>query len=152
MKNVVLLCLVLLTLSFKSAVAQDDETALYSANGMPVAYLSFEAGDDEPVIYAWSGKPVAYLTSTHGEGLSVYGFNGKHLGWFVHGVVRDHDGSGACGVRAVVNSPKAEPFKAFKQFKPFKAFKQFEPTRPSFSQKWSSTTCSVFLFEGTSET
>ena len=150
MKGILLLCLVLLAVSFKFAAAQDDETALYSSNGIPVAYITLERGDENPVIYMWSGKPVAYLSSASGVGLSVYGFNGKHLGWFVKGVMRDHDGDAACGVRSSVNSPKVEPFKAFKQFKPFKAFKQFEPARPSFSQKWSPTTCSVFLFEGAS--
>jgi hypothetical protein len=148
MKRFALLCLVLLGLLFKSAAAQDDETALYSANGTPVAYISFERGDDEPVIYMWSGKPVAYLASTSSEGFNVYGFNGKHLGWFVKGIVRDHDGNAACGVKNVVRSPKLEPLKSLKQLVPLKALTVLEPLTPLFSSQWSIESCSVFLFEG----
>jgi hypothetical protein len=43
-------------------------------------------------LYDGSGKPVAYLDSDAAEpgGFMVYGFNGKHLGWFVNGVIWDH--------------------------------------------------------------
>ncbi len=33
-------------------------------------------------IYLWGGKPVAYLSAESDDGFHVYGFNGKHLGWF----------------------------------------------------------------------
>ena len=148
MKSFVLLYLALLFMSLKPAAAQDDETSLYSANGVPVAYISFESSNDEPVIYMWSGKPVAYLASTSGDGFNVYGFNGKHLGWFVKGVVRNHDGTGACGVEAVVTLPRLEPLKSLKQLLPLKALKQLEPLRPLFTMQWSSEVCSAFLFEG----
>jgi hypothetical protein len=55
---------------------------------------------------------LAYIASTSGDGFNVYGFNGKHLGWFVKGVIRDHDGNGACGLEGVVSSPKYEPYKS----------------------------------------
>ena len=139
----VILCL----LFALSSSAQNEETSLFDSEGTPVAYIAMES--DGLIIYTWSGKPVAYLSSSSGGGMSVYGFNGKHLGWFVRGIVRNHDGDGACGVRGVVPSPKYEPFKSFKEFKPFKAFKEFEPSRPTFSQSGSGTPCGVLLYEGT---
>ena len=144
-KWLVLISLLMFSLTVKCA-AQEEETTLFDSNGNPVAYIALES--DEPTIYMWSGKPVAYLESSPSGGFSIYGFNGKHLGWFVKGIARDHDGNGACGVHDVANSPKPEPFKAFKEFKPFKEFKEFEPFRPTFTLKWSSTPCGVFLFEG----
>ena len=146
MKRLALVFLVLFTLIAVPCVAQNEETSLFDSDGNPVAYIAMES--DGLIIYTWSGKPVAYLESSSGGGMNIYGFNGKHLGWFVRGVMRNHDGDGACGVRAVVNSPKFEPFKSFKEFKPFKAFKEFEPMRPTFSQSWSGTPCGVFLYEG----
>jgi hypothetical protein len=142
-----LILISVLTLSFAvKCAAQQEETTLFDSRGNPVAYIALDS--DEPTIYMWSGKPVAYLANSSGDGFSIYGFNGKHLGWFVKGIATDHDGNGACGVRDAVDSPKSEPFKAFKEFKPFKAFKEFEPFRPAFTLKWSSTPCGVFLFEG----
>jgi hypothetical protein len=61
------------------------EQTLFNENGEPVAYIS---NDQLRTIYLWDGHPVAYLYDYH-----VYGFNGRHLGWFINGVVYDSDGS-----------------------------------------------------------
>ncbi len=127
-------------------VAQDEEVALFDSNGKPVAYVSMR--EDAATIYIWSGRPVAYLKSSHSTGFSVYGFNGKHLGWFVKGVLRDHDGDAACGVRDVVNLPQLEPLKPLKQLKPIRAIPEIEPIRPIFTREWSSTPCGLLLVEG----
>ena len=146
MKALFVFSLLVLFLSPKG-FAQDEETALFDSNGTPVAYISL--AEDQPVIYMWSGKPVAYLESSNsGDGYSIYGFNGKHLGWFVGGIARDHSGNGACGTRNVVNLPKLEPLKGLKQLLPLKSLTQLEPLRPLFTLNWSSTPCGVFLFEG----
>ena len=52
----------------------DSEISLFNSNGEAVAYI---AVDDDLTIYLWSGDPVAYIDDE-----DVYGFNGKHLGWF----------------------------------------------------------------------
>ncbi len=127
-------------------VAQDEEVSLFDSDGKPVAYVSM--GEDVATIYMWSGKPVAYLKSSRGTGFSIYGFNGKHLGWFVKGILRDHDGDAACEVRDVVTSPELEPLKSLKQLKPLKAIPEIEPIRPIFTLEWSSTPCGLFLMEG----
>lgn len=53
-----------------------------------VAYID---ADDELTIYLWGGKPVAYLERDTGNEFHVYGFSGKHLGWFVvsFGITRE---------------------------------------------------------------
>ncbi len=132
----------IVTSSFADA---EDEITLFDGRGMPSAYV---AASDDLTIYLWGGKPVAYLDRDDASGFHVYGFNGKHLGWLVGGIVRDHDGNAACAVREILQFVEFEPFKAFKQFKPFKAFKVFAPFRPFFSTSWSSTPCVFLLAEG----
>jgi len=61
------------------------EKTLFNSMGEPVAYIS---RDQNRTIYLWDGHPVAYL-----YGYNVYGFNGRHLGWFINGIVYDPDGN-----------------------------------------------------------
>ena len=135
-----ILAAVVLMLSY--AAIADDGTSLFDASGKPTAYIA-----EELTIYLWSGKPVAYLHTDSGK-VHVYGFNGKHLGWFVGGVIRDHEGNAACATKDSLRSTEFEPFKSFKEFKPFKAFKEFAPFRPSFSSSWSDAPCKFVLAEG----
>ena len=127
------------------SVVADDEVALFDSRGQATAYIAL---DDALTIYLWGGKPVAYLKRDTAGGFHVYGFNGKHLGWFVGGVIRDHEGNGACAVKERFKSPPVEPFKAFKQFKPFKAFQEFAPFQPAFTTYWSDAPCRFFFAEG----
>jgi len=125
-------------------VLADEEVTLFDSRGKATAYIAL---DDELTIYLWSGKPVAYLKRDTAGGFHVYGFKGQHLGWFVAGVIRDHEGNAACAVKERFKSPPAEPFKAFKQFKPFKGFQEFAPFRPVFTTAWSDAPCRFFFVE-----
>jgi hypothetical protein len=125
----------------------DQEVTLFDGEGKAAAYV---AVDDELTIYLWSGKPVAYLESDSADGFHVYGFNGKHLGWFVQGVIMDHEGNVACAVKERLQNTQYEPYKAFKQFKPFKAFKEFAPFRPMLSGSIGNTQCAFVLAAGAS--
>jgi len=145
MRTLLLSVIVLLVSTLPSPVRAEDEVTLFSGDGKADAYIAL---DDEMTIYLWSGKPVAYLEKDRDGGYHVYGFNGQHLGWFVKGVVRDHEGNGSCAIKEVLRSTKFEPFKAFKQFKPFKAFTQFAPFRPAFTSQFGDTPCRFLLAEG----
>ncbi len=61
------------------------EETLFNSKGEPVAYIF---SDMNKTIYLWDGHSVAYLYSYH-----VYGFNGRHLGWLINGIVYDPDGN-----------------------------------------------------------
>jgi hypothetical protein len=119
------------------------EVSLFDSSGAAAAYIA-----EDQTIYLWSGQPVAYLSPDSAGGSHIYGFNGKHLGWFINGVIRDHSGKVACAIREAIASTQFEPFKAFKQFQPFKSFQEFPPFRPFFSQQWSEIPCSDFLNQG----
>lgn len=136
---------VLLAFMLSSVVYAEDEVSLFNGSGKADAYIAI---DDELTIYLWSGKPVAYLEKDSDGGYHVYGFNGKHLGWFVKGIVRDHEGNASCAVKEVLKSTDYEPYKSYKQYKPYKSYTQYAPYRPSFSSSFGDTPCRFLLGEG----
>lgn len=99
---------------------------LYDSNGRATAYV---AADEDSTIYLWSGRPVAYL-----EGNSVYGFNGKHLGWFIKGVIYDNDGNPVAATPENFRSRvDPAPIKGLKQLKPLKELRELKPLKPIFT-------------------
>lgn len=100
--------------------------------------------DDDLTIYLWAGLPVAYL-----DGNNVYGFNGNHLGWFLKGVIIDHDGDSPCVMKYRYSGyTKYEGYKGYKGYKPYKSYKKYAPYKPYESHSFSSTPCSIFLAMG----
>jgi hypothetical protein len=120
---------------------ESGDLDFYDSQGRAVAYA---AADSDLTIYLWAGKPVAYLDQTN-----VYGFNGKHLGWFKNGAIYDHEGNlvaaSANRFKGSVNTP---PIKGFKQFEPFKAFEEFAPFEPFLRSNWSETPAIAFFLGG----
>ena len=113
----------------------------YDSRGRAVAYI---AVDRDLTIYLWTGEPVAYLDDD-----SVYGFNGKHLGWFKSGVIYDNDGDMVAALADRFKEPvSTPPPKSFKQFVPFKAFKEFKPFKPFFNLGWSDKPARIFFLDG----
>lgn len=100
------------------------EITLFGSRGDPVAYI---ADSSDKTIFSFNGEPLAYID----EKSNIYGFNGRHLGWYENEIIWDHNGNrvgftkNTCPVLA-----QFEPFKGFKQFKPFRSFKQFAPFKP----------------------
>jgi len=118
------------------------QETIHDRNGSAVAYVDY---DDESTIYMWNGKPVGYLDQNN----KVYGFNGKHLGWYEDGILWNLQGErsgfnkNACPVFT-----KFEPFKSFKQFKPFKSFKEFAKFKPFKKTIVSATSLEQHLMSG----
>jgi len=127
-----------------AAVAQDDDVNFYDSTGTAVAYIDTS---QDLTIYLWSGKPCAYL-----DGENIYGFNGKHLGWFHSGIVYDHDGYAVAGVASAFLSPvQLVPLKGLKQLCPLKSLKELSPLKPLFIREWSATPAQIFFLSGASE-
>ena len=127
-------------LSSKTDIAEQNENSdvnFYDSQGKAVAYI---AEDSKLTIYLWSGKPVAYV-----DGNSVFGFNGKHLGWAKkRSNIRSGNIVAALAERFKTPVSPAPP-KSFKQFEPFRAFEEFKPFAPSFGIRWSETPCKDIL-------
>jgi hypothetical protein len=125
--------------------ADAQEVSLYASNGEPVAYIAVK---DEMTIYLWGGKPVAYLYED-ARSYHVYGFNGRHLGWFESGAIWMEDGSAACALReALTVAPQYEGYKSYKEYKPYRAYRSYAPYKPYLSNKFGAVPCAVFLAGG----
>lgn len=131
------------------AVFAQNEISLFDAKGKPIAYIDMDDEDDDCTIYLWDGRPAVYLWKDDGD-FHIYGFNGKHLGWYSKGIIRDHDGNivGA-SKKALDAHTDYEPYKSLKRFKPFKHFKQFVPViKPYMTRSWSTAGLETFLLQG----
>jgi 4-fold beta flower protein len=145
MRRVVCWFTVALTIVCFTAHAQfardSDEITLYSATGKPIAYI---ADDDDSTIYLWSGNPAAYLRSE-----DVYGFNGKHPGWFVKGLIYDHDGEIVGAVRSKLKGPVHKPGQINQANQADKSIREIKPIRPILGLTWSEDeTLRPFLLAG----
>lgn len=123
-----------------SANRANNTSDFFDSKGNAVAYF-----DDDDTLYLWSGEPVAYMDED-----SLFGFNGKHLGWRKDGAIYDHDGNVVAAIVGRFKTPvSAAPSKAFKEFKPFKGFKEFKPFKPFFGATWSDLPARSFFLQGT---
>lgn len=105
----------------------------YDCHGKPTAYT-----EDGTHIYLFTGEPVAYL-----DGDTVYGFNGKHLGWFSDGWIRDLHGccvfysENAIGSGPVKPVKCICPIKSIKHIRPIKCIKEIKRVRAINCLSWS---------------
>ncbi len=117
------------------------EIDLYSKNGEALAYIDL---DDDFIIYMWNGTPVAYIDED-----SIYGFNGKHLGWFQNGIIWDNKGYAVGYMEGVfTTSFKILPIKSIKQITPIKSIPQIPPILPIFKKQWSIEDLQFYLYRG----
>ena len=126
-----------------AAVSTAQEITLFDSDGEARAYI--DANNNEMPIYLWAGEPVAYLKPSKKSGYCIYGFNGKHLGWFEDGLVIDHEGC-VCGfVKGAINkSTMYEPYKGYKQYLPYKSYTEYEPYKPYRTSYFSKTPLTLF--------
>ena len=125
-----------------------QEISLFDKDGNPFAYI---AVDDESTIYSWAGTPTAYLVRDNNQ-THIYSFQGKHLGWFEEGVVRDHSGHVAAFTKGSITNvlTKLEPLKALKQLKPLKSVRELSPLKPINSLYFSNSPFSITLSSSSS--
>ena len=142
----ILACLAVIIMAAEGFGSEGD-LSLFNPAGKATAFIA-----EDLTIYLWSGEPVAYLSEDHDEGFHVYGFNGKHLGWFVGGAVYDHTGKVVGAVAEVFRTPvDPVPFKDYRDYKPFKDYKESAPARPKLRNVWSNIPFKHFLMKGASD-
>lgn len=121
----------------------DDEISLFDKNGDAKAYIA-----DDLTIYLWDGDPVAYLSNNNNV-WHVYGFNGSHLGWYIDGIIYDHNGNAVGAQKDAVNMMTSmEGIKSMKSMKPMKSIKEMAPMKPMLSMSWSRIPLVIFLRVG----
>lgn len=118
------------------------EITLFDSRGQPIAYIE---DSSDRTIFSFNGEPLAYVDDKN----NIYGYNGKHLGWFEDQIVWDHSGQRVGFTKSTCPAlTQFEPFKGFKQYKPFKAFKQLAPLKPLKGSGISTTGLLEFLKNG----
>ena len=119
----------------------DSEISLFNSYGDAVAYIDVY---DDLTIYLWDGEPVAYIDNE-----DVYGFNGRHLGWFTNGMIVDHNGDSPCVMKSrYPGYTNYEGYKGYKYYKPYKEYQEYAPYKPYTTNRFSFTPCSMFLAMG----
>ena len=120
----------------------NSDLTFYDRYGVPIAYT-----DDGINIYLFSGKPVAYL-----EQNVIYGFKGRHLGWFDNGWIRDLKGFCVFFNDNAFGGPikpikHIKPIKGIKQIKPIKSIREIQKIKPIFHSSWSELSGNLFFSE-----
>lgn len=119
----------------------DDDFSFYDSQGRPSAYFEPSGG---LVLYLWSGEPVAYLDEE-----SIFGFNGKHLGWYHDGLIYDHDGGIVAALASAFReAPGPAPPRSLRGLKPLKGLKELKPLKPLFGRSWSKVPARVLFLSG----
>jgi len=117
------------------------DTTLYSQDGTAVAYL---ADENVPTFYLWHGEAVAYL-----QGETVYGWNGRHLGWWVQRILYDAIGRQVGFTASTCPAvPRGVPEKRGKAPKPFRYPPRSPYARPEFSMRRSPKTLRTLVEDG----
>jgi hypothetical protein len=109
--------------------AAGEGTPLFGRGGMAVAYIDAADGS---TIYLWGGVPVAYLDDT-----TIFGFNGRHLGWFEDGIVRNGRGERAGfteeTLASIGGTPRFPQTASMRQTRPVPLPPIPAPPRPAFA-------------------
>ena len=117
------------------------ETTLYDGHGHPIAYI---ADDDEHSIYLWSGPAVAYIVDEN-----LFGWNGRHLGWFVDGVLYNLKGYRVGSVRNKCSHAVYEGHAKYaKYIKHAKHARYAASARPTLKLSYSNEDLSGLLKQG----
>lgn len=136
-----LLGLLVLLLLLVPLSAQAREVSFYDVNGVAAAFIDSE----NMTVYLWDGEPVAYV-----KGESLYGFNGKHLGWFTESMIWNNQGRPLGYMADAANravQPITEP-KGAKHALPKRAKRQQPTASITLKADWSSQLLTPFLRQG----
>jgi hypothetical protein len=77
---------------------------------------------------------------------SVYGFNGKHLGWYENGAIVDHDGNVVLSPAIAFRKPvQTAPVRGLKGVTPSKGPKEAKPLMPTLASAWSDLSARDFF-------
>jgi len=104
----------------------------YSKSGSPVAYT-----EDGSHIFLYTGECVGYIFED-----SIFSFNGRHLGFFVDGWVRDKNGRCVLFIRTAKKGPerRRKDIARIKEQKlkiPIKKPREEQLSKLEIKQEWS---------------
>ena len=94
---------------------------------------------DANIFYDYIGNCKFYLTRDNLGDINIYNFNGKHIGWYVNGTLRDHQGRiMASETNKLINiTYKMSPMKPLEKSTPLRALEELGPIRPMWVEQFS---------------
>ncbi len=112
----------------------------YDKIGTPMAYT-----DDNIHIFYFTGETIAYI-----HGISIYNYEGKHLGFFKDGWIRDNNGKCVIFTKGAIDGPKKRtqdiaPVKSQKLNIPNKKPKENKNKEFLVKQEWSELAVKEFF-------
>ncbi len=112
----------------------------YDKIGTPMAYT-----DDNKHIFYFTGENIAYIYE-----ISVYNYEGKHLGFFKEGWIRDNTGKCVLFSKGAIGGPKKRmqdiyPVKSQKSNIPNKKPKENRDIKLTIKDEWSELAVKEFF-------
>ena len=118
-----------------------DATAFFDSQAKAAVRLDVT---DDATFYLASGEAVAYVVED-----SIFGFNGKHLGWLRNGLVFDRSGDIVAAPATAFRDPLVAPASLRSATeKPTKRPIEQPPARPAFGTSWSKVPARAFFLSG----
>ncbi len=104
--------------------------------GNPILYYK----SSENVFFDYAGNSKFYLKRDNLGDVNIYNFNGKHLGWYINGTLRDHQGRiMASETNKLLNvTYKMPPIKPVERIIPIKGVEELAPIKPLWNDQFSS--------------
>jgi len=128
MKNILLLAL---NLVFINCKPQSQEITLYDQTGHPLIYLSPE---NDNSFYTWDGHAVAYLYDSE----LIYGWKGKHIGWYINGVIYDLQGYRVGSISEKCPTSVYSESSKYSKYSQYSRYSRYSPySRPSLKSSYS---------------
>jgi len=102
------------------------------------------------ILYDYSGNCKFFYKSDNLGDINIYNFSGKHLGWYINGTLRDHQGRiMASETNKLINvTYRMPPVKHLQKITPLKALEELGPIRPMWVDEFSSY--SILYYAGRS--
>lgn len=126
--------------------ARAEDVILYDRDGAATAYI--DANDLS--VFRWNGEPSAYLLRASDGVFDVFGINGRHLGWYIAGVLYGNDGSAVCAMAQRLTYTQATTPRNPRQLAHEHLPPDPIPPRPTFDNTFSGTPCDTLLSFGAS--
>ncbi|MFW9873464.1 MAG: 4-fold beta flower protein [Candidatus Thorarchaeota archaeon] len=113
---------------------------LYDRIGTPMAYI-----DDGNHIFYFNGETIAYI-----DDISIYNYEGKHLGFFRNGWIRDNAGKCVLFTKAAIGGPEKRiqdiyPVKSQKSNIPYKKPIKNKKIKLIIKEEWSELAVKEFF-------
>jgi len=139
-----LLALLPIVLLALPSMARAEDVILFDRDGAATAFIDA----NELIIYRWNGEASAYLQRASDGVFDAFGFNGRHLGWYVAGVLYGNDGEAACAMAQRLSYTQDPTPRNPRQLVHPRAVPDPIPPRPPFDNTFSPRSCDTLLSFG----